>query len=149
VNGKILKENKVKNKKGVVYLYVSLWKDGKRKDFLISRLVALAFIPNNFPEVDHIDGNTLNNHVSNLRWFTHGENNRNKDGYGNTGILGLCYREPEGRLPIRAQYMNKEGKKVGKCFTIDPEPRYKNRKEGRDITVIRHERLQKKRVKNG
>ena len=40
------------------------------------RLVAEAFIPNplNLPEVHHIDGNKLNNHISNLMWVTHQEN---------------------------------------------------------------------------
>ena len=57
-------------------LQVSLWKDGKAKSSKISRLVALAFIPNpdNKPEVNHKNGNTLNNHDWNLDWMTTAEN---------------------------------------------------------------------------
>ncbi|MCI6614441.1 MAG: NUMOD4 domain-containing protein [Mollicutes bacterium] len=57
-----------KNKDG--YLQVGLWKNNKRKIFLVHRLVAQAFLdnPNNLPEVNHKDENKLNNVVSNLEW---------------------------------------------------------------------------------
>lgn len=58
------------------YLAVELRKYGKRQRPLVHRLVAEAFIPNpdNKPQVNHIDGNRLNNHVSNLEWCTQSEN---------------------------------------------------------------------------
>ena len=56
--------------------YVSIHKDGIRKNATVHRLVAIAFIPNpnNLPEVNHIDGNPSNNHVNNLEWCTKRQN---------------------------------------------------------------------------
>ena len=52
------------------YLFVNLYKDGKRKPYLIHRLVAEAFLPNldNLPQVNHKDENKENNCVENLEW---------------------------------------------------------------------------------
>lgn len=57
---------------------VTLWKNGKRKDFLVHRLVAFAFIPMIEGKncINHIDGNPKNNNVENLEWCNHLENNR-------------------------------------------------------------------------
>lgn len=56
---------------------VNLWKDGKAETWLVHRLVANAFIPKleGKDYINHIDGNRLNNHVSNLEWCDHTENN--------------------------------------------------------------------------
>ena len=48
----------------------------KKKSFSVHRLVALTYIknPNNYPVVNHIDENKLNNKVDNLEWVTQQEN---------------------------------------------------------------------------
>lgn len=58
------------------YLWFSLSKNNKRTFNAAHRLVAKAFIPNpdNKPQVNHLDGHPLNNHVSNLEWATGAEN---------------------------------------------------------------------------
>lgn len=58
------------------YCRVKLYHNAKGKMFQVHRLVAEAFIKNplNKPQVNHIDGNKLNNSVANLEWCTCHEN---------------------------------------------------------------------------
>lgn len=60
------------------YRMVTLLIDGKQKRMRVHRLVALTFIPNEYPiekpYVNHIDGDRSNNMVSNLEWVSPSEN---------------------------------------------------------------------------
>lgn len=60
------------------YLNVDLSKNGKVKKHTVHRLVALAFLePDELREqVNHKDGDKLNNHIENLEWTTPKENIR-------------------------------------------------------------------------
>ena len=75
-----LKQGNLKEKKqvnnGHGYLHVLLYKNGKQYHKIVHRLVAQTFIPNpnNKPQVNHIDENKTNNHVSNLEWITQKDN---------------------------------------------------------------------------
>ena len=75
VNKKTGRELKQQEKKG--YMNVSLFKNGKKKNKLVHRLVAEAYIENiqNYPQVNHKDEDTLNNTVENLEWCTQRYNN--------------------------------------------------------------------------
>jgi hypothetical protein len=59
------------------YMRVKVNFGERNKKFMVHRLVAMAFIPNNDvnkTQVDHIDSNRVNNNVTNLRWVTPKEN---------------------------------------------------------------------------
>lgn len=72
--GRVKKRTKLKN--------ITISKDGYKmanihgKPVSVHSLVAKAFIPNpnNYPVIDHIDGDKTNNNVNNLEWVTHREN---------------------------------------------------------------------------
>lgn len=57
-------------------LFVVLYRDGKRYTKLVHRLLATSFILNSDkkPQVNHKDGNYLNNKLSNLYWGTQSDN---------------------------------------------------------------------------
>ena len=63
---RILKPGRIKTG----YLRVNLCKNGEKKNWLVHRIVAQAFIPNpdNLPEVNHKDEDKENNSVQNLEW---------------------------------------------------------------------------------
>lgn len=84
-NGKIYSKfkknylNISKNRDG--YERISLKHKSLKKCFFVHRLVAILFIPNNNNtknQVNHIDGNKLNNCIENLEWTTSSENNLHK-----------------------------------------------------------------------
>lgn len=58
------------------YYKIELMKEHKRRTYKLHRLIAIAFIPNPLkkPYINHIDGNKLNNSISNLEWCTQKEN---------------------------------------------------------------------------
>ena len=55
------------------YYGIGLWKEGKQSQFLIHRLVAQAFIPNenDLPDINHRNEDKTDNRVANLEWCDH------------------------------------------------------------------------------
>ena len=89
------------------YYYVNLYKNGKSKTKKIHRLVAEHFINNinNYPCVNHIDGNKLNNKVENLEWCTYSENTRKAI---ELGLINTNIFFKEGKDNIMYNKHNKE-----------------------------------------
>lgn len=72
------------NKKRITGLRVTLSKDNKTERFFVHHIVMLTFVgptPEG-KEIAHNDGNPLNNHLENLRYATHTENEADKKIHG-------------------------------------------------------------------
>ena len=79
------------------YLKITLCKNGESKKFYLHRLVAIQFIDNNtnLPQVNHKDGNKLNNTVTNLEWCTKIENQNHAV---RTGLMQRGQDRPSAKL---------------------------------------------------
>lgn len=101
----------LKNSNSYNYMVARLRVNGSVSDRRINRLVAEYFItnPEKYEFVDHIDGNTLNNHVDNLRWTNRSQNSQNRAIQKNnkTGIVGVNYHESRGYWQSRWVENNK------------------------------------------
>ena len=91
---RILKTKKCKNAsrpEGVIEERVTLYKDGKPKDFKVARLVAMTWCEGYAPNltVNHKDCDPTNNHANNLEWMTNIENVRHGIEHG---CFKKCYR---------------------------------------------------------
>ena len=105
--GRVLKP--IKNRDG--YYNVYLCKDGIKKALKIHRLIALHFIPNpdNLLYIDHIDRNRTNNSISNLRWISKSNNNRNITKRQNTSskFIGVYFKKCAGKYVTHISINNK------------------------------------------
>lgn len=119
--------------KGTGYIAVAV----KRKPYLMHRLIAETFCPNpnNYPIVNHIDENKLNNCASNLEWCTHQHNvlhgtartrasEKLKDGVcGEAPWCPLIWGESAsdiGALWSKASSFNSKGNLIRKCANKIP-----------------------------
>lgn len=126
---------KYQNDNGNGYLIVNLKHNGKQKNHLVHRLVAEAFIenPENKKEVNHIDGDKLNNRVDNLEWVSRSENLKHAFKLGlNKNLKGINH--PKFKLTIEQVKFIKEN-----AIPHDPEYSFENlgRKFNISSTVVK------------
>jgi len=90
------------------YLYVTLSKNKKQKNFNIHRLIAIYFIdnPNNYQIVDHINQNTTDNSIVNLRWVTKSGNMRNRKNQGKY-MKGVTFHKKNNKFMAKICIDNK------------------------------------------
>lgn len=89
------------------YHRINLCKLSKQKAFFIHRLVAIAYLsnPNNYSQINHIDGDKSNNHVSNLEWCSDLQNKEHAKYVlgvrpSNLGVLGSTKKKSVFKIDI-------------------------------------------------
>lgn len=88
IDGQVINNKTKKKLKPFVnngYYRINLYdSENSRKTLYLHRLIAETYIPNpnNKPEVNHIDGNKLNNSIDNLEWVDRIENSKHSYKYG-------------------------------------------------------------------
>lgn len=106
------------------YKVVRLHNDGTMKRYLLHRLVAITFIPTveGKPEVNHIDRDKLNNHISNLEWADDFIQNLNRDCVLNAKQYCVSCEKPNRPSSWRLRW-KEEGKSRSKYFKSEGEAR--------------------------
>lgn len=90
------------------YVTVGLYRDKRRTSRLIHSLVAEAFIGPRPPghEVNHRDGDKLNNHAGNIEWVTSSANTRHAD------LMGLRPVRSNPQALVRLRRARQQGMTV-------------------------------------
>lgn len=103
------------NKNSKKYWRVGVQINNKQKFLAVHRLVAKAFIPNpyNLPQINHIDGNKNNNHVSNLEWCNNSYNQLHALKNGLKDVTKMSEHSSLRKLTIeQVRFIKKEYSKV-------------------------------------
>lgn len=97
------------------YPQVTLSNEGQLTTETVHRLVAKAFLGiSDDQEIDHIDGNPLNNRLDNLRVCSHAENMKNRRRHSNnsSGFPGVSYHKASGKYQAQI-WLNGRNKHLG------------------------------------
>ena len=105
-------KQKIPTVKAHGYLDLNLYKNNKRTHRTVHSLVAEAFLKNdnNYPCVDHIDGNPKNNYIDNLRYVTVSQNlmNSKLHKHNTSGYKGVFWSNNKNRWIATIEVNNKK-----------------------------------------
>jgi len=121
---------------------------GESKLCSVHRLVASAFIPNpgNLPQVNHRDGNKINNNVENLEWVTNIENLQHSIELGlrNPKVCGELSKQICG-IPVRCVTDGTEYRSLAEAalrYNLDSSTIKRSASEGVDVKGLQFELIE-------
>ena len=96
------------------YASVRLWHDGKGHTQLVHRLILEAFVGPSDKQVNHIDGNKLNNNLNNLEYVT---NQQNRD-HAHKNDLISCKIKPSQHGEVVELYKTTTAKDTAEMYGV-------------------------------
>lgn len=130
-DGKVVKVSTKEEIKPILktYLAVRLTQKGIRKQFMLHRLVAFAFIHNDDPktktQVNHKNGDKLDNRIENLEWVSRKENIQHAF---KTGLVDIQKKSGND-----IQYDGQDERE--ECEVVDGHPNFKVFRDGRILNT--------------
>lgn len=124
------------------YIQYALYINGKPMRYKAHRLVCLCFVPNpnNYPCINHIDGNKLNNNVDNLEWCTYYHNNKHaRDTKLNNISKSNSNRWKDKEFRGRVSKSISNGILKSGCFKGDKNPRFRYKIYANNKLITRKE----------
>lgn len=103
---------------GIPYYRITLTDEsGHQKKFTIHRLVMTTFVenPNNYSDIDHINRNSLDNRIENLRWCTRKMNMENEN---TRNILAICHKDADKSYLWKPVIRIKDGIEIKRYLSI-------------------------------
>jgi hypothetical protein len=106
------------------YMYVSLSKNSISRKLMVHRLLAISFIdnPENKKFINHIDGDKLNNSLSNLEWCTSKENTNHAINIGLINRKGVKHHNSKLKehevYKIKFEHKNISLAQIGRIYNI-------------------------------
>ena len=108
-NGEIyskIRNRLLKSKMNKGYIKICLRKNNKGYTKTLHRLLGIQYLPNpnNFPCIDHINRDKLDNSLTNLRWVSYATNAKNKSSKKNATSIYVGVRKTHNKKkPYRAE----------------------------------------------
>jgi hypothetical protein len=108
------------------YPTVDLYRDRKQTQVFVHRLVAQVFLADTYFEgaiTLHGDGNRTNNVVTNLRWGTYSDNNRDKTRHGTDHNASKTHCPQKHEYTPENTYIRQDGSRRCRRCTLDQQRR--------------------------